>query len=73
MGQYLEDLFVLDLETLTFSSIKVDGSKPPARGWHTVGILDSKLYFFGGCNESRKDALFNDMWIFYTGILYLFN
>ncbi len=66
MGQYLDDLHVLDLDDLTFSCPKTTGMKPPARGWHSVTAIGKKLYFFGGCNESRKEALFNDMWILNT-------
>jgi hypothetical protein len=54
------------LEDLTFSIPKAVGRRPPPRGWHSVTAIGKKLYFFGGCNESRKDALFNDMWVLNT-------
>eukprot|EP01116_Phalansterium_solitarium_P017311 TRINITY_DN422_c0_g1_i1.p1 TRINITY_DN422_c0_g1~~TRINITY_DN422_c0_g1_i1.p1 ORF type:complete len:554 (+),score=142.11 TRINITY_DN422_c0_g1_i1:233-1894(+) len=66
MGLYLDDMSLLHTESLTWTVPCTTNPKPPPRGWHSVSTVGDKLYFFGGCNESRKHSLFNDVWILHT-------
>ena len=66
MGQYLDDMYIFDLAKLSISVPKITGKKPQPRGWHSVIAIGKDLYYFGGCNESKGNSLFNDIWVFHT-------
>lgn len=63
LGKYLDDLYILDLDTWIFSVPQLGNGnsspKPTARGWHSMSVIDKKIYMFGGValikmNEERK-------------------
>lgn len=49
-GNVLNDLHVLDLETLIWAEIVVVGQIPEARCAHAMGTLQDKIVLFGGIN-----------------------
>ena len=49
---------------MTFSTPKVKGTLPSARGFHTLSAVGNQLYLFGGHDETEE---LNDMYIFDTG------
>jgi len=70
-GQYqvLDDLCVLDSETMTWSKPKTSGAIPSARSGHTLTAIGKKLYLFGGgvWNESAGWVhKFNDLFVLDT-------
>lgn len=46
--QVLDDLYMLDTETLTWSRPKTTGDRPCARSGHTLTTIGKKLFLFGG-------------------------
>jgi hypothetical protein len=51
----LNDLFVLNPDTLTQTFISLSGSIPPPRyGMGFAATPDGMLYVFGGCGNSGK-------------------
>lgn len=54
---------------MAMTSPKISGKKPLSRGWHSVIALGKDLYYFGGCNESKGNSYFNDIWIFRTSLV----
>lgn len=64
----VNDVFQLDLETMTWSEIIVEGAVPPPRSWHcSVGLNNHELFVFGGLSaEVSQDipgAPMTDGWI----------
>jgi len=51
--EYLNDLFMLDLETLNWIKIIIYDSEPVLRADHTAIVLNSKLLIFGGTNANN--------------------
>jgi len=69
MYQVLDDLSVLDTETMTWSKPKTTGDVPCARSGHTLTAIGSKVYLFGGgvWNESEGWVhKFNDLHVLNT-------
>lgn len=46
--QVLDDLYMLDTTTMTWSRPQTTGDRPSARSGHTLTAIGSKLYLFGG-------------------------
>lgn len=70
-GQYqvLDDLSMLDTETMTWSKPKTTGDIPTARSGHTLTAIGKKIYLFGGgvWNESAGwVSKFNDLYVLDT-------
>ncbi|XP_069085100.1 host cell factor 2 isoform X1 [Pleurodeles waltl] len=47
-GHRLDDLWELDLETITWSKLETKGPAPIPRSLHTSNVIGSKMYVFGG-------------------------
>lgn len=47
-GNYLNDVHVLDLKTMQWTSPEVKGDLPPARDSHAAVAIDNKLIVYGG-------------------------
>ncbi|XP_043943135.1 host cell factor 2 [Protopterus annectens] len=47
-GCRLDDLWELDLETMTWSRIETKGPVPVPRSLHTADVLGNRMYVFGG-------------------------
>jgi hypothetical protein len=60
-SERLNDIFVLDTETSTWSEPRVGGVKPHPRAGMTLTALRGKLYLFGGSGTSSK--CFDDLQI----------
>lgn len=72
MYQVLDDLSVLDTETMTWSRARTTGDVPCARSGHTLTAIGNKLYLFGGgvWNESEGWVhKFNDLHVLNTETL----
>jgi hypothetical protein len=55
--------------TLQFEDRPVLGKLPPARGYHSVVLSDSRLWLFGGFDGH---IVFDDLWILdLAGLAYL--
>ena len=48
--EYLSDAYELNLDTLTWREVKMTGSIPTPRAFHTIATLSSMLVCFGGDN-----------------------
>ena len=48
--EYLSDAYELNLDTLTWREVKMAGSIPTPRAFHTIATLSSMLVCFGGDN-----------------------
>jgi N-acetylneuraminic acid mutarotase len=46
--QVLDDLYVLDTDSMTWTRPQTTGDKPSARSGHTLTAIGTKLYLFGG-------------------------
>ncbi|XP_063303285.1 host cell factor 2 isoform X1 [Pelobates fuscus] len=47
-GSRLDDLWELDIETMTWTSSEVKGPVPLPRSLHTANVIGNKMYVFGG-------------------------
>ncbi|OQR88806.1 hypothetical protein THRCLA_10088 [Thraustotheca clavata] len=56
---YLNEVWVLDLETSTWSQIKCEGKSPAPRYNHSATLVGSKMFIFGG--KGDKGKVFRDM------------
>ena len=60
-NQYLNDLHILDTETMAWSQAYVAGTSPAARSRHSTCLIGgSKLLVFGGGDDSR---VYNDLYV----------
>lgn len=57
---YLDDVWAIDVDTMTWHNPACAGGGPSARYGHTASVIEYKLYIFGG--RGPKGALFNDLW-----------
>jgi len=67
--QVLDDLSVLDTETMTWSRPPTTGDIPTARSGHTLTAIGKKLYLFGGGVWNETDGWvhkYNDLYILDT-------
>ena len=56
--KYLNDVHVLDLERMTWSSLEVKGEKPVARDSHAAFTMGWKLFVYGGdCGDRYLGGL----------------
>lgn len=44
----LDDVHMLDINTLKWEKLETSGVPPPARGYHTSNLVKDKLVVFGG-------------------------
>ena len=58
---YLDDLWVLDTDSMRWHCPTLAGRKPPARYGHAAVVIDFKVYIFGG--KGAGGALYNDVWM----------
>lgn len=61
--RYLNDLHLLDAETMTWSQAYVAGTSPAARSRHTATLVGTKLVVIGGGDDSR---VYNDVYVLDT-------
>jgi len=54
--QVLDDLNVLDVDTMTWSQPATSGAKPSARSGHTLTAIGQNLYLFGGGVWNERDG-----------------
>ncbi|KAK7695007.1 hypothetical protein QCA50_002195 [Cerrena zonata] len=54
-------VYILDLETLEWHRIAVEGESPEARSGHVAAVVDKKMYMFGG--QSGDGRMLEDLWV----------
>lgn len=67
--QVLDDLCMLDTETLTWSRPATTGDRPCARSGHTLTTIGKKVYLFGGGVWNENEGWvhkFNDLYVLDT-------
>ncbi|XP_044199849.1 host cell factor 2 isoform X2 [Thunnus albacares] len=65
-GCRLDDLWQLDLDTMVWSVPETRGSTPVPRSLHSAGVIENKMYVFGGwipVPESDKPNALGTEWI----------
>ena len=62
----LDDLLQLDLATLACKGVRVQGSKPAPRAFHTANALGNRMVVFGGSSMVEPPTWWalNDLWMF---------
>lgn len=58
---YLNDLYAIEVETLVWRKVKCHGDIPPARYGHSLCLLGSRVFIFGGRGDNKK--YFNDIYM----------
>ncbi|KAL0042731.1 hypothetical protein WJX79_009011 [Trebouxia sp. C0005] len=59
-GRFMNDIFVLDTVTFTWHCLRVMGSPPAPRYWHTMVMLQGKAMVYGGSSATKTfDLLFS--------------
>jgi len=59
-GRFMNDIFVLNIATFTWRCLRVMGSPPAPRYWHTMVMLQGQAMVYGGSNATRTfDRLFS--------------
>lgn len=59
-GRFMNDVYVLDIVTFTWHCLRVIGTPPAPRYWHTMVMLRGQAVVFGGSNATRSfDGLFS--------------
>ena len=51
-ASYLDDIRVLDTDTITWSRIRISGEPPIGRYGHTLNISGSEIIMFGGWTKN---------------------
>lgn len=59
--QYHGDVSLLDMETMTWTRLKNQGSSPGVRAGHAAVNVGTKVYIIGGVGDKRYC---NDIWVF---------
>eukprot|EP01130_Rhizamoeba_saxonica_P006030 TRINITY_DN2388_c0_g2_i1.p1 TRINITY_DN2388_c0_g2~~TRINITY_DN2388_c0_g2_i1.p1 ORF type:complete len:486 (-),score=103.11 TRINITY_DN2388_c0_g2_i1:39-1496(-) len=59
-SHYFDQVQVLDLETMIWSTAETTGTPPSGRSQHTANVFNEKIYVFGG---GKNDKLYNDLYI----------
>lgn len=63
-GVRLGDISVLDLSSMTWSQIDVDGPKPLPRSLHSSSVVGDKMYVFGGWVPTEDNpGMFEQKWV----------
>ena len=60
IGRYCNDVWAIDLDTMTWHNPTCSGRAPGPRYGHTATVVDYKIYIFGGRGPSG--LLYNDLW-----------
>ncbi len=55
VSSYLNDIRVLDTDTLVWSRLRISGAPPDARYGHTMNISGSDILLFGGWTEKSSN------------------
>eukprot|EP01138_Halocafeteria_seosinensis_P006050 gb/GECG01006184.1/.p1 GENE.gb/GECG01006184.1/~~gb/GECG01006184.1/.p1 ORF type:complete len:255 (+),score=24.77 gb/GECG01006184.1/:1-765(+) len=58
--QYLNDVWAIDIDTMTWHNPKCAGRGPGPRYGHSATVIDYKIYIFGGKGPNKM--LYNDLW-----------
>ena len=59
-GRYCNDVWAVDLDTMTWHNPTCSGRAPGPRYGHSVTVVDYKVYVFGG--RGPAGLLHNDLW-----------
>ncbi|ESL07743.1 hypothetical protein TRSC58_04564 [Trypanosoma rangeli SC58] len=60
ISNYLDDLYVFDVNKKRWSKIEMTGQVQCSRAFHSAVYYDGKIYIFGGCNgRGRFNKLFS--------------
>mmetsp|Transcript_18337 Transcript_18337/g.25698 ORF Transcript_18337/g.25698 Transcript_18337/m.25698 type:complete len:446 (-) Transcript_18337:18-1355(-) len=62
--RYADDLYCLDVETLTWTLLQPKGRRPEHRCAHKLNAVGSKLFLFGGGIGSKWEKRYNDMCVY---------
>jgi len=65
----LNDVHVLDTETLTWTAVETKGQSPSPRSGHTTVAIGSKVFYFGGAKWNPSSS----QWVSKSNELYLFD
>jgi len=65
----LNDVHVLDTETLTWTAIETKGLSPSPRSGHTTVAIGSKVFYFGGAKWNPSSS----QWVSKSNELYVFD
>jgi len=61
----LDDLWVFDTLTGTWSEVEQQGHRPGGRSYHAIVSKNDSLFIFGGCGKQEgKNCRFDDLWKF---------
>jgi len=58
--RYCNDVWAIDLDTMTWHNPSCAGRSPGARYGHTTTVVDYKVYVFGG--RGPAGLMYNDLW-----------
>jgi len=76
MYQVLDDLHVLDVNSMTWSQPLTTGKKPAARSGHTMTAIGKNLYLFGGGVWNEREGWvnkYNDVYVLNTETMHWSN
>lgn len=59
--KYLNSLYKMDIKSGQWSEVESKGTRPTPRSCHSMTSVSSRIYIFGGCNES---GVLNDLHFF---------
>ncbi|CAI7842338.1 unnamed protein product, partial [Closterium sp. NIES-53] len=62
--EFLDDLCVLDTDSLSWHDLNPSGSPPPARGYHSMTNLAGRAVVFGGKTKQRADKEQHSLWAY---------
>ena len=63
-------LYLLNTVTKAWSIARIQGVKPSARIGHSLSLIGSKIFVFGGRPSSKEETFANDLWAFDINTLF---
>eukprot|EP00698_Gefionella_okellyi_P009582 TRINITY_DN2450_c0_g1_i3.p1 TRINITY_DN2450_c0_g1~~TRINITY_DN2450_c0_g1_i3.p1 ORF type:complete len:500 (-),score=57.75 TRINITY_DN2450_c0_g1_i3:1522-2967(-) len=64
---FFDSVHFLDLRTMAWTQVGVDGLRPPGLAGHSAVTYGDSIYIFGGWNQSPARQYFNQLWKFIPG------
>jgi N-acetylneuraminic acid mutarotase len=69
--QYYNDIYMLNMDTNTWSKPSVRGKVPPPRASFASNVIGRKLYLFGGGRIWDEGPVFNDTYSYDIGTVHI--